>query len=130
MLPLSRVLLTVVLLDVCRLEILWVLDVVEDTAEGGETIGVVCKLCSASCVDDVPCVHDGIGYLFPVVPTVVVVAGSLRARSLICLWLAISRAMTTRSFLILLVSLVLLFLLLLTLVASGGYGLLEVLLLR
>ena len=46
--------LTVVLLDVCRLEILWVLDVVEDTAEGGETIGVVCKLCSESCVDDVP----------------------------------------------------------------------------
>ena len=112
--------LTVVLLDVCRLEILWVLDVVEDTAEGGETIGVVCKLCSPSCVDDVPCVHDGIGYLFPVVPTVVVVAVWLRARSLICLWLATSRAMTTRSFLILLVSSVLLFLLLLMLVASKG----------
>ena len=122
MLPLSRVLLTVVLLDVCRLEILWVLDVVEDTAEGGETIGVVCKLCSASCVDDVPCVHDGIGYLFPVVPTVVVVVVAvwLRARSLICLWLATSGAMTTRSFLILLVSSVLLLRLLLTLVASGG----------
>ena len=111
--------LTVVLLDVCRLEILWVLDIVEDTAEGGETIGVVCKLCSTSCVDDVPCVHNGIGYLFPVVPTVVVVVW-LRARSLICLWLGTSGAMTTRSFLILLVSSVLLFLLLLTLVASGG----------
>ena len=112
--------LTVVLLDVCRLEILWVLDVVEDTVEGGETIGVVCKLCSASCIDDVPCVHNGIGYFFPIVPTVVVVAVWLRARSLICLWLATSGAMTTYSFLILLVSLVLLFLLLLTLVASGG----------
>ena len=80
---------------------------------------VVRKLRSASCVDDVPCVHNGIGYLFPVVPTVVVVAVWLRARSLICLWLATSGAMTTRSFLILLVSSVLLFLLLLTLVASG-----------
>ena len=58
---------------------------------------------SLSCVDDVSCVHDGIGYLFPVVPTVVV-AVWLRARSLICLWLASSGAMTTRSFLILLVS--------------------------
>ena len=106
--------LTVVLLDVCWLEILWVLDVLEDTTEGGETIGVVCKLCSASCVDDVPCVHNGISYLFPVVPTVVVVAVWLRARSLICLWLATFGAMTTRSFLILLVSLVLLLLLLLT----------------
>jgi len=83
-------------------------------------IKIVCKLRSASCIDDVPCVRNGIGYLFSVVPTVVVVAVWLRARSLICLWLATSGAMTTRSFLILLVSLVLLFLLLLTLVASGG----------
>ena len=75
--------LTVVLLDVCRLEILWVLDVVEDTAEGGETIGVVCKLCSASCVDDAPCVHDGISYFFSVV-----VAVRLRPRGLVCWWLA------------------------------------------
>ena len=93
--------LTIVLLDVCQLEILWLLDVVEDTAEGRETIGVVCKLCSASCVDDVPCVYNGIGYLFPVVPTVVVVVVWLRARSLICLWLATSRAVTTCNFLIL-----------------------------
>ena len=112
--------LTVVLLEICGFEVFWVLDVVEDTTEGGETIGVVCKLYSASCVDDVLCVHNGIGYLFPIVPTVVVVAVWLRARSLICLWLATSGAMTTRSFLILLVSSVLLFLLLLTLVASGG----------
>ena len=120
MLPLSRVLLTVVLLDVCRLEILCVLDIVEDTAEGREMIRVVCKLCSVSCVDDVPCIHDRIGYLFPIVPTVVVVAVWLRARSLICLWLATSGAVTTRSFLILYVSSIPLFLLLLTLVASGG----------
>ena len=112
--------LTVVLLDVRRLEILRVLDVVESLAQGLEAIGVVRRLRSASCVDDVSCVHNGIGYLFPVVPTVVVVAVWLRARSLVCLWLATSGAMTTRSFLILLVSLVLLFLLLLTLVASGG----------
>ena len=112
--------LTVVLLDVCRLEILWVLDVDEDTADGGEMIGVVCKLCSMSCIDDVSCVHNGIGYFFPIVPTVVVVAVWLRARSLICLWLATSGAMTTCSFLIVLVSSVLLFLLLLMLVASRG----------
>ena len=74
----SRIFLTIVLLDVCRLEILWVLDDVEDTAEGRETIGVVSKLCSASCVDDVPCIHNGIGYLFPIVPTVVVVAVAWR----------------------------------------------------
>ena len=112
--------LTVILLDVSRLEILRVLDVVENLAQGLEAVGVVHKLRSASCVDDVPCVHNGIGYLFPVVPTVVIVAVWLRARSLICLWLATSGVMTTRSFLILLVSSVLLFLLLLTLVASGG----------
>ena len=63
--------LTVVLLDICWLEILWVFNVVEDSAEGGEVIGVVRKLCSASCVDDILCIHDGVGYLFPVVPTVV-----------------------------------------------------------
>ena len=97
-----------------------VLDVVESLAQGLEAVGVVRKLRSASCIDDVLCIHNGIGYLFPVVPTVVVVAVWLRARSLICLWLATSGAMTTRSFLILLVSSVLLFLLLLTLVASRG----------
>ena len=112
--------LTIVILDVRRLEILRVLDVVESLAQGLEAVGVVRRLRSASCIDDVPCVHNGIGYLFPVVPTVVVVAVWLRARSLICLWLATSGAMTTRSFLIPLVSSVLLFLLLLTLVASGG----------
>ena len=111
----SRVFLTVILLDVRRLEILRVLDVVESLAQGLEAVGVVRRLRSASCVDDVPCVHNRIGYLFPVVPiVVVVVAVWLRARSLICLWLATSGAMTTRSFLILLVSLVLLLLLLLT----------------
>jgi len=113
-------LLTVILLDVRRLEILRVLDVVESLAQGLEAVGVIRKLRSASCVDDVPCVHNGIGYLFPVVPRVVVVAVWLRARSLVCLWLATSGAMTTRSFLILLVSSILLFLLLLTLVASWG----------
>ena len=112
--------LTIVLLDVRRLEILRVLDVVESLAKGLEAVGVVRRLRSASCVDDVPCIHNGIGYLFPVVPAVVVVAVWLRARSLICLWLATSGAMTTRSFLIILVYSVLLFLLLLTLLASGG----------
>ena len=81
--------LTVVLLDVRWLEILRVLDIVEDAAEAW-AVRIVCKLRSASCVDDVPCVHNGIGYLFPVVPTVVVAAVWLRARSLICLWLATS----------------------------------------
>ena len=112
--------LTVVLLDVRRLEILRVLDVVESLAQGLEAVGVVRRLRSACCVDDVLCVHNGIGYLFPVIPMVVVVAIWLRARSLICLWLATSGAMTTRSFLILLVSSILLFLLLLTLVAARG----------
>ena len=56
------VLLTVVLLDVRWLEILWVLGIVKDAVEGWKAIGIICKLCSASCVDDVPCVHYGIGY--------------------------------------------------------------------
>ena len=115
----SRVLLTVILLDVCWLEILWVLDVVEDSAKGGEAIGVVRKLWSTSCVDDILCIHDGVGYLFPIMPTVVV-AVWLRPRSLVCLRLVTPGAMTARSFLILLISLVLLLLLLLMLVASGG----------
>src|SRR6185503_3468392 len=114
------VLLTVVLLDVCGLEILWVLAVVESPAQGLEAVGVVCKLSSAYCVDDVPCVHDGIGYLIPVVPAVIVVAVWLRPRGLVYWWLATPGAMAARGFLILLISLVLLLLLLLTLVASGG----------
>ena len=109
--------LTVVLLDVCWLEILWVLNVVEDSAEGGEAIGVIRKLCSASCVDDIPCVHDRIGYLFPVVPTVVV-AMRLRPSGLDYWWLATLGAVAARNFLIFLISLVLVLLLLLTLVVS------------
>ena len=66
--------LTVVLLDVRWLEILRVLDVVKDSAECLEAIEIICKLRSASCVDDVLCVHYRVGYLFPVVPAVVVVA--------------------------------------------------------
>ena len=98
--------LTVVLLDICGFEVLRVLDVVENTAEGWESIGVVCKMCSASCVDDVPCVHYGIGYFFMVL-TAVVVAIRLRPRSLVCWWLATLGAMIVCDFLILLVSLVL-----------------------
>jgi len=118
--PLSRVLLTVVLLDVRRLEILRVLDVVEDPAESLEAIGIVCKLRSASCVDDVPCVHYGIGYLFPVMLAVVVVAIWLRPRSLVYRWLATPRSMVACDFLILLVSLILLLQLLLSIMASRG----------
>ena len=116
----SRVLLTVVLLDVCRLEILRVLDVVVSLAQGLEAVGVVRKLRSASCVDDVPCVHDGIGYFFPVVPAVAVVVVWLRPRGLVFWRLATPGAMAAHDFLILLISSVLLLQLLLTLVASRG----------
>ena len=112
--------LTVILLDVRRLEVLRVLDVVESPAQGLEAIGIVRKLCSVSCVDDIPCVHDGVGYLFPVVPMVVVVAVWLRSRSLVCWWLATPRAMTAPSLPIFLIFLVLLLRLLLTIVASGS----------
>ena len=90
------------LLDVRRFEILRVLDVVEDSAEGLEAIGVVCKLRYASCVDDVSCVHYRIGNFFPVVPVVVVVIW-LRLRSLVCWWLATPGATKAYDFLILLV---------------------------
>ena len=112
--------LTVVLLDVRRLEILWALDVVEDSAEGLEAIGVVCKLRSASCVDDVPCIHYRVGYLFPVVPVVVVVVVViwLRPRGLVCRLLATLGAMAARGFLIVLISLNLLLRLLLSMVTS------------
>ena len=65
------------------------------------------------------CVHDGIGYFFPVVPVVAIVVVWLRPRVLVYWRLATPGAMATRDFLILLISLVLLLLLLLTLVASG-----------
>ena len=110
--------LTIVLLDVRRLEILRVLNVVEDSAEGFEAIGVVCKLLSASCVDDVPCIHYRVGYLFPVVPAVVVVAIWLRPRGFVCRWLATPGSMDACDFLILLVFLILLLQLLLTMMAS------------
>ena len=78
--------LTVVLLDVRWLEILWVLDIVKDSAEGLEAIGIICKLQSASYIDDVSCVHYGMGYFLPVVAAVVA-AIQLRPRSLVCWWL-------------------------------------------
>ena len=112
--------LTVVLLDVRRLEILRVLDVVESPAQSLEAIGVVHKVCSASCVDDVPCVHDGIGYFFPVVLAVAIVVVCLRPRGLVYWRLATPGEMAACDFLILMISSVLLLLLLLTLVASGG----------
>ena len=109
--------LTVVLLDVRWLDVLWVLDVVEDSAEGLEAIGVVCKLRSVSCVDDVPCVNYIVGYLFPVV-LAVVVAIWLRPMGLVCRWLVTPGSMDACYFLILLVSLILLLQLLLTMMAS------------
>ena len=111
----SRVLLTVVFLDICVFEILRVLDVVEDATEDWEAIGIVCEMHPASCVDDVPCVHYGIGYFLPAL-IATIVAVRLRPRSLVCWWLATPRTMIACDFLILLVSLVLL----LTIVASGG----------
>ena len=97
------VFLTIVLLDVRRLEVLRVLDVVESPAQGLEAIRIIRKLCSASCVDDIPCIYDGIGYLFPVVPAIAV---WLRPRGLVYWWLATPGAMGDRDFLILLISLV------------------------
>ena len=97
---------TVVFLDVRWLEILRVLDVVEDSTEGLEAIGIVCMLRSASCVDDVQCVHPRIGYFFKVADAVIV-AIWLRPWSLDCRWLSTPGAMTARDFLLLLVSLVL-----------------------
>ena len=117
--PLGRVLLTIVLLDVYGLEILWVLGVVEDSAKGLEAVGVVCKLRSASCVDNVPCVHYGIGYFLPVVPAIVV-ATWLRPRILVCRWLATSGAMDPCDFLILLNFFILLLQQLLSVTASEG----------
>ena len=58
--------LTVVFLDVRLLEILRVIDVVKDSTEGLEAIGIVCKLRSASCIDNVPCIYYGISYFLPV----------------------------------------------------------------
>ena len=69
------------------------------------------------CVDDVPCVHYGIGYFFLVV-AVVVIATWLRPRSLVCWWLTTPRAMDACDFLILLISLILVLQLLLTMMAS------------
>ena len=111
------ILLTIVLLNLRGLEILRVLGIVEDSTKGSELIRIICKLRSASCVDDVPCIHYGIGYLLPVVPAIVV-ATWLRPRGLVCRWLATPGSMDACDFLILLVSLILLLQLLLTMVAS------------
>ena len=65
--------LTVVLLDVGGFEILWVLDIVEDAAEGWEPVKIICKMRLASCIDDFPRIHPGIGYFFMVVAVTIVV---------------------------------------------------------
>ena len=64
--------LTVILLDVRGFEVLRVLNVVKDAAECWKAIGVVCKMCLASCIDDVPRVHPRVGYFFMVKAMVVV----------------------------------------------------------
>ena len=66
-------LLTVILLDVCGFEILWVLDVVEDATEGRKAIGSVRKVRSASCINDVSCTQPGVAYFFEVMTAVVTV---------------------------------------------------------
>ena len=98
--------LTVVLLNVGRFEILWVLDVVEDTAEGWEPVRIICKMHLAFCVDDLPRVHLRIGY-FMVVPVHVVVV-LLKPWSLVSCGLSSSRTLTASDFLLVLVSLELL----------------------
>ena len=70
--------------SVCGFEILWVLDIVKDAVEGWEAIGVVYKMRLASCIDDMPCIHPGIGYFFKVAVAVVVVVVRLRPWSLDC----------------------------------------------
>ena len=92
----------------------------ESLAQGLEAVGVVYKLSSASCVDDVLCIHDGIGYLFPVASAVIVVAVWLRPKGLVCRWLVTPGAMAACSFLIFLIPLILLLRLLLTIMASGS----------
>ena len=77
------------------------------TAEGWKAIGVVCKMRSVSCIDDMLCIHPRIGYFFKVADAVIV-AIWLRPWSLDCRWLSTPGAMTTCNFLLLLVSLVLL----------------------
>ena len=106
--------LTVILLDVSRLEVFWVHDVVESAAKGWKSVGIICKMRLASCVDDLPRVHPGIGYFFMVV-SAAVVAVLLVPWSLISCGLSTPRTLVAGNFLLLLDSLVLL---LLTVMAS------------
>ena len=110
----SRVLLTVVLLDVGGFEILWVVDVVEDAAEGWNPVRVICKMRLASCIDDLSSINPGVSYFFTVA-AMVVAAVLLGPWSLVCCRLS-TPTVAASDFLILLVSLVLL----LTVMASRG----------
>ena len=113
----SRILLTVVFLDVGRHEILWVLDVVENAAEGWKPVGVIYKKRLPSCVDDLPHVQPRIMYFLMVVSAAVVqVAVWLVPWSLICCGLSTPRTLAASNFLLLLIYLILL----LTVVASQG----------
>ena len=107
----SRILLTVILLDVSRLEVFWVHDVVESAAKGWKSVGIICKMRLASCIDDILCIHPRVGYFFMVVPAAVV-AVLLRPCSLVCCGLSTPRTLAASDFLLLLVSLILLLLLL------------------
>ena len=94
-------------MDVGGFEILWVLDVVEDAAEGWKPIRVICKTHLASCVDDLPCVHPGVSYFLMVVSAAVVKI-LLVPWSLISCGLSTPRMLAASNFLVLLDSLVLL----------------------
>ena len=73
-------------------------------------IGSVRKVRSASCVNNVPCIHPGVGYFFTI-EAATFVAVQLRPWSMVCYGLSTPRMLAACDFLLLLVSLVLLLLL-------------------
>ena len=72
--PLNWILLTVILLEVCWLEVFRVLDIGKSAAEGWEAINVVGEAPLTSCIDDLSSVDSRGGYFFIVVTTTIVLA--------------------------------------------------------
>ena len=72
--PLNWILLTVILLEVCWLEVFWVLGIGKSAAEGWEVINVVGEAPLTSCIDDLSSVDSRGGYFFIVVTMTIVLA--------------------------------------------------------
>ena len=109
--PLNWILLTVILLEVCWLEVFRVLGISKDAAEGWKAISIVRESSLTPSVDYLTYIHYGGCYFLIVTATLIVLAAVLLvwwSWNLVARWTFVPGALGTGNFLLLLDSLLLL----------------------